>query len=1216
MWLLALATRTEASTPLVTEAWQVDVWGVDEGLPQSTVTSIARTAAGRLWLGTFAGLARFDGQRVDVVGQAGEDRPVRITALQAAPDGLWIGTEREGVWRLVNGAIERVDSPEPVLTTVVADIVVASDGALWFGTSNGAWRREDGLWERAHDGPAFDLDAVGDAVWVCGEGLWRWTAQGVESFTTDPQDHCYGGAEGPDGDFWVVKGDRIEVYGDEVRVVQVLGMDADHHGEPFFDASGRVWVGSGEALLDLGHHRDVSAAEVHTPRKRHELAGVARAVSGSESGTLWVGTTGGGLARVAPMGFTAITRTDMRGGGTGAGPAVATDDAAWFSLNCGQLLRAGDMPEPIELPPDPDCISALAAEGGTVWAARGGDVVRRDPDGATTVVLEGPPVDISLLQADGAGGVWAGDEEGRFLHVPADGAPQWIDVPDAVRGRRLLALLVDGDDLALGFDEGVALRTGSTWRVVGPEQGLPGGVVRDLLRDDSGVLWVATYGGGLGWIEGDEAGALAVGRDGLRDAFVSSLGLLDDGQVWLQGNAGLTRARLDDLDAARRDPSHHIPTARVQVGEANGWRRPSAAVVGDQLWLAGVDGMVVVDTSALQQDHRAPGVEILTAQVGDHVLEGQAFRVPPEAWRRLQVDYTAPTLEPGLAVTYEYRLRYEGRPAGVWEPVGTTRHVVESDLAPGAWLFEVRAVALGGEPGAPAQLTFEVVPAWHERGLVRGGVAVLLALLALGLGLARARSAERREARYRQVFTQASNAFLIYGPDGRCVDLNAEACRLFGGDIDTLRQVAPGALGLPDEASLDGPGNTGPILCTRLDGQRFPARVDVVACELSDGVGRMWSVVDLTSLVDAHQQEARLKHQLHVAQRLEALGRLAGGVAHNMNNLFGVISVNLQAVEETPLDAMARECVGDARQGVDRGVGLIRQLLAFSRQGADERQDADLHEVLVGLTRMLELLLPDGVTLETASAPGARVGLGRSRLEQIILNLVINAGDAASVGVVRVAVRTDDDHVVFEVQDEGPGMSPEALEQVFEPFFTTKPVGEGTGLGLPTVKGIVEAAGGRIELDSAPERGTRATVWLPRAAGRPLVDGDPSPAVLAGQGRHLVIVDDNEALIRSMRRQFKDSGYRLSFHTDPVEARDAVLALDAPPALLVTDVVMPHLNGRQLAAAVRARWTALPVLFISGYTADVLGPDPDGAVLEKPFTVEELQAAISAVLER
>ncbi|MCP4809462.1 MAG: response regulator, partial [Proteobacteria bacterium] len=218
---------------------------------------------------------------------------------------------------------------------------------------------------------------------------------------------------------------------------------------------------------------------------------------------------------------------------------------------------------------------------------------------------------------------------------------------------------------------------------------------------------------------------------------------------------------------------------------------------------------------------------------------------------------------------------------------------------------------------------------------------------------------------------------------------------------------------------------------------------------------------------------------------------------------------------------------------------------------------------------------------------------------------------------IRVTVDQDGDRVRIEVDDEDTGIAPDELELVFDPFYTTKEPGEGTGLGLSSVKGIVEEASGEVWLETLEAGGTRAVVLLPSCElperPRPCPSAKPGTPSLGGP---IVLVDDNAPLLRSLARRLSKQGLAFQTYSDPLEARDAMLAADEPPGLLISDIVMPGLNGAQLVEAVRVRWPELPVLFMSGYSSDVLGETTLGDVelLEKPFSPEALAAAIARVV--
>jgi CheY-like chemotaxis protein len=361
------------------------------------------------------------------------------------------------------------------------------------------------------------------------------------------------------------------------------------------------------------------------------------------------------------------------------------------------------------------------------------------------------------------------------------------------------------------------------------------------------------------------------------------------------------------------------------------------------------------------------------------------------------------------------------------------------------------------------------------------------------------------------------------------------------------------------------------------------------------------------------------------------VGRLAVGIAHDFNNILTVVLGAASELRDRAAEPAARELVDEVIEGGDRAAALTRQLLAFSRQHPQRLQHLDLNVVVRGVARMFRRLIPENVVIdvELHGAPVAvRADLGQ--LEQVVLNLVLNARDAMPAGG-RVTIRTAiagrapeecgvaaERCAVLEVRDEGPGIAAEVRPHVFEPFFTTKPDGRGTGLGLATVAAIVRQSGGGIVLDTAPRAGATFRIYLPRVEGASTAPA-PDAAQLARGDEVVLVVEDDPAVRGFVRRTLDAAGYAVLEAPGPEQAL-ALAARHVGFDVLLTDVVMPGMSGRELAARLHARRPALPVVFVSGYTEDASvrsGTLPPGQIfLEKPFTGAAVAAAVRAVLER
>jgi signal transduction histidine kinase/ActR/RegA family two-component response regulator len=391
-------------------------------------------------------------------------------------------------------------------------------------------------------------------------------------------------------------------------------------------------------------------------------------------------------------------------------------------------------------------------------------------------------------------------------------------------------------------------------------------------------------------------------------------------------------------------------------------------------------------------------------------------------------------------------------------------------------------------------------------------------------------------------------------------------------------------------------------------------------------IARLWRA--LSELDRNLRDRELLEQQLVQAQRLEAIGRLAGGVAHDFNNLLMAIDAYVSlALRDLPTSHPVASDLGEAREAVRRGAGLTRQLLAFGRRQALDPALVDLDSVVDGLLAMLRRLLPSNIELVRSAGPRSKtVSADVHQLEQVILNLVLNARDAMPDGG-RLSLETSsadlppgaEGHgtVLLSVRDEGVGMAPETLDRIFEPFFTTKGVGKGTGLGLATVYGVVKQSGGDIAVKSQPRRGTTFTVSLPFVAGSVPAPPSGDTARPDADAETILVVDDDDHIRAVTARMLQGLGYRVTTATSGEEALRVATAAGSRIALVLTDIVMPGMGGPTLAARLRSHLPGLPILFCSGYPAGAGAAElalAAGPLLAKPFTVESLRMAVSGAL--
>jgi two-component system cell cycle sensor histidine kinase/response regulator CckA len=408
---------------------------------------------------------------------------------------------------------------------------------------------------------------------------------------------------------------------------------------------------------------------------------------------------------------------------------------------------------------------------------------------------------------------------------------------------------------------------------------------------------------------------------------------------------------------------------------------------------------------------------------------------------------------------------------------------------------------------------------------------------------------------------------------------------------------------------------------------------------IRDETGRPSEVVgarsDITERKEAEGEQSKLREQLQQAQKLESVGRLAGGVAHDFNNLLTVINgyADLLLKQLTPPDPM-HEMIGDIRKAGQRAADLTRQLLLLSRKQVTQASAVNLNDVITEVEKMLARVIGGNIRLESVLSPSLGCVLADpGQLHQVLMNLAVNARDAMPAGGTLLIetrnVDLDDSYVEqhaevkpgryveLKVSDAGIGMTQEVMSHLFEPFFTTKNPGEGTGLGLATVYGIVKQSGGSIRVYSEPGEGATFTIYLPRtdAGVKPQQEPETAPPSLCGTETILVVEDQGE-LRKIAGHVLRSYGYRVLEAANPGEALLHSERYAGPIHLLLTDIVMPGMTGPELASRIQPLRPAMEVVFMSGYSERAITDrlKLGGAYIQKPFSLEALAAKVRKVL--
>ena len=619
--------------------------------------------------------------------------------------------------------------------------------------------------------------------------------------------------------------------------------------------------------------------------------------------------------------------------------------------------------------------------------------------------------------------------------------------------------------------------------------------------------------------------------------------------------------------------------------------------------------LIVDDTEAnryaVARHLKANGFEVREAGTGSAAL-AEVERDLPDM---VVLDIRLPDIS-GLEVAR--RLRSNPRTAGL--PI---LHISAS-------FTDSVSLARGLDNGADGYLTHPVDP---------------LVLLATIRGLFRARAAEREAfamARdWRATFDAIGEGVCVTDSTGLITRCNRAFLDLVGGRTGEassyLADLLPGVTMLPESPYVQLPGGAS---AARLEvGDRW---LRVSSMPVTGGVGEEPGVVCVVTDIT---RERRADERARLAMQLASTGRLAGGVAHEINNMMTVILANAEfALRGLSPGDPVRSDIESIHQAAARSAEVARQLLTFSRRQVVRPRVVDVHLLLRKSEGMIRRLLGADRPLRLRlGATDTWVSVDPLGLEQVIINLALNARDAMPHGG-ELIISTSNVHLGDEmtrrhpeiairhgryvqvaVQDTGLGMDRGTLDRIFEPFFTTKRVGEGTGLGLATVFGMVKQSDGYIWADSEVGHGSVFTIQLPQA-----VPAVAEPAATPGTrstGQGAILLVEDEPLVQSLlSRALVEAGYRTEVATDGEEALQVLARLEGKVAAVLSDVVMPGMGGRELAEELRKRWPNVPILFMSGYTNEeiinrgLLGPDEP--FLQKPFPPAALAAALAGLLER
>jgi PAS domain S-box-containing protein len=1202
--------------------WQI--FGESQGCPGGVIGSFADDRHGNFWASVGERIIRWEGDHFVPfpAPERGDKSPlgcwVDADGKFWANSERYLGVFRDGAWAAVPLAADEV----------IAGVTPSREGGLWVAEAGRIRKFKDGQWTRTIECPKEFRESVVCLMEDSRTNLWLGGyTKGVLGFMKD---------------------------GSLLRCTTEDGLENNATLCLFEDSEGHIWIGSNGGGLARLRPRTVVTYDDTLGLPQNIVNSVAEAAPGQ----FLVGTHGGGLVRLGAERFgPAVANSNapvvpgskaLRGNSWVHSVVRDASGTIWAGTYGDGLFRIqGDASEPVPLAKAGDTtVNALFVDSkDRLWVGTEAGLYCRDRDQTiffgTNAGL--PAMKVRMIAEDDTGGIWAGNGRTLLAHqagerfVPFQPPGTNEFTPYAIYTSREGSLWIGTASQQLA-----RLHQGKLF-MYSEQHGLPDVGVTSILEDNAGDMWFGTGGG-----------------------------IVRISRASLDGVAAGTQSRLDCMLFDKSDGMRSTVCR-------DGFQPASFKSADGRLWFATLKGASVVDPRNVRVKSVPTRARIEQVKVDDKavvpLLTGQTphLTIPPGS-KRVEIRYTGINLDSAEDIEFEYRREDLGNQ---WVRADSERVVRLYDLHPGEYELTVRAMNKE-KVWSPVEtgVAFTVQPFFWQTAWF--GVLALLGLVG-GVGgtvwriqsTRNQRAWERRDQERELAEERAQSAALTKAKEAleealerfEGVIENAPLIAILGFDQDgVIHHWNAASQALYGFSRLEAVGQRVQDLLLAEGGvQEFEAGLREVwtmgmateprewAAHTRSGeerhlyssmfpVSRAGKTIEVFRMDLDITERKQLEDRLRQAQKMEAVGQLAGGVAHDFNNILTVIQGHLGLLAAGLLGPS--EIAGSLKELTamsERAANLTRQLLAFSRRQVLRVKPLDLDETLETLSKMLRRLLGEHIALACHHTPGsAWVNADAGMMEQVVINLAVNARDAMPKGgqltIATAVVQVDEDYarrnaearigkfVCLSVADNGSGMDATTARRIFEPFFTTKAVGKGTGLGLATVYGIVKQHQGWIEVESILGTGSTFKVFLPACAAPAPEKPIAAVAAVRGGNETILVVEDEAPVRQLVGDCLRRYGYKALEAGDGQEALALWQQHREEIALIMTDMVMPGgMTGKELAAKLKAEKRDLKVIYSSGYSLEMTSGDlrleDDASYLAKPYEPSKLAAAIRRSLD-
>jgi PAS domain S-box-containing protein len=1250
-----------------------NAWTSEQGLPENDVRSIVQTRDGYLWLATEEGLARFDGVHFKVFDKHSVDAIKNNFILSLFEDSegtLWIGSWGGGLTRFSRGRFDTYTKSDGLGDDIVNAITQDRDGHIWIGTGGGgldvwkdgkftAYTTKQGL---SHNRVLALYPSRDGSLWIGSDGGLDRLRDGKVAAPAQPKDLKKNGVfalyEDEQGVLWIGSNHGLYSYKDGIFTL-IKQIPRSNVSVIYKDRNHSLFVGTESGLYRL-HQGKI---ESYTVRDGLTAPSVSSIFEDRE-GSLWIGTVFGGLDRLRDGKLTTYTTDEGLANNAATAILQTKGGDVWIGTLGGGLSkfskgRFETFGRERGLASDKIMTLAEGRDGG-LWVGTNSGLNYLKNGTVTSFArnLRLPHSDVTAVLEDSRGSVWFGTE--TALYKLQNGALSTFTAAQGLSSGFVICLFEDDrGNVWVGTDKGINMYRDGQFRDFPGKEAFAHDFITQIHQQAPNTLWVTTQTAGIKSLR--DGKVTSINRDnGLPHDTTWSLLFDNGGDAWISSNKGIfriSRGEIQDIVAGKIKDVHPIVYGwadGMKSSECNGAQPAGWRTADGKLWFPTTKGVVVIDPEQVATNVLPPPVYIEEVLVkGRPVTAVEAAHLASGS-HNMEIRYTGLSLLVPEKVTFRYML--EGLDK-TWMDAGTRRTAYYSYLPPGKYRFRVTAANNDGVwSQTGATYAFEVRPAFYQTYWFYLSSALAVAFLLRELYRRNVQRLKRRtqelavlsdalagklqaEGRYHDLFESA--VYAIYRAQGRrYLEVNRAMVTMLGyTSKEEVLALIPESEVYTDVRDLDhitseldavGKVEGFEAVWKRKDGRLIQVRLSGLRIADPQGGADTYEVIaqDVT-------ERKQLEEQLRQSQKMEAMGRLAGGIAHDFNNLLTVILGYTRIV-------LGRDRNGDltelhqVRAAADHAAALTGQLLAFSRQQVLQPRVLDLNAIVRNVESMLGRVIGEDIEVSTDLEPMLwQIKADRNQIAQVIMNLAVNSRDAMPTGgrlrfVTQNVAEWDRDpeqtnappgpHVLLEVSDTGQGMDDETLSHIFEPFFTTKDIGQGTGLGLSTVYGIVQQSGGRVQVQSQPGRGTTFRIYLPRVWETEVLEEAQVAASHEMRGSETILLVEDHAALRCLTAHIlQGSGYKVLQAGSPNEAERIFREYHRPIDMILTDVIMPGDNGPELARRLQQQRPGVRLMYVSGYVEnpalreEVLGHNLP--FLQKPFEPAEMLTKVRQVLD-